>query len=51
MKKYISISDPSHDRLIDIINKYYTSGDWQIISIVKGNGVFWAALEKEKNND
>lgn len=50
MKKYMSISDPSHDRLIDFINKYYTSSGWRIISIVKGNGDFWATLECEKND-
>lgn len=33
MRKYMSISDPSHDRLIDFINKYYTSSGWRIISI------------------
>lgn len=48
MRKYMSISNPSHDRLIAFINKYYTSSGWRIISIVKGNGDFWATLEKEK---
>lgn len=53
MKKYMSISNPSHDRLIAFINKYYTSSGWRIISIVKGNGDFGATLEleTEKNND
>lgn len=47
MRKYMSISNPSHDRLIAFINKYYTSSGWRIISIVKGNGAFWATLELE----
>ena len=50
MKKYMSISKPSHDRLIEFINKYYACCGWRIISIVKGNGDFWATLECEKND-
>lgn len=50
MRKYMSIFDPSHEKLIEFINRYYS---WRIISIVKGNGDFWATLEleTEKKND
>jgi hypothetical protein len=53
MRKYISIFDPSHEKLIEFINRYYVRRGWRIISIVKGNGDFWATLEleTEKNND
>lgn len=53
MRKYISISDSSHEKLIDFINRYYSRRGWRIVNIVKGNGVFWATLEleTEKNND
>lgn len=47
MRKYMSIFNPSHEKLIEFINKYYTRRDWRIISIVKGNGAFWATLELE----
>lgn len=43
MRKYMSIFDPSHEKLIEFIN----SRGWRIISIVKGNGAFWATLELE----
>lgn len=53
MRKYMSIFDPSHEKLIEFINRYYTRRGWRIISIVKGNGDFWATLEleTEKKND
>lgn len=53
MRKYISIFNSSHEKLIEFINIYYTRHGWRIISIVKGNGDFWATLEleTEKNND
>lgn len=41
MRKYMSIFNPSHEKLIEFIN------GWRIISIVKGNGAFWATLELE----
>lgn len=37
MRKYMSIFDP----------RYYARRGWRIISIVKGNGAFWATLELE----
>lgn len=40
MRKYMSIFNPSHEKLIEFINRYYTRRDWRIISIVKGNGAF-----------
>lgn len=40
MRKYMSIFDPSHEKLIEFINRYYTRRGWRIISIVKGNGDF-----------
>lgn len=42
MRKYISIFNPSHEKLIDFINRYYSR-----------HGDFWATLEleTEKNND
>lgn len=43
----MSIFNPSHEKLIEFINRYYTCRDWRIISIVKGNGAFWATLELE----
>ena len=61
MRKYISIYhsyiftrfSPSHEKLIEFINRYYARRGWRIVSIVKGNGDFWATLEleTEKNND
>ena len=36
MRKYMSIFDPSHEKLIEFINRYYTRRGWRIISIVKG---------------
>lgn len=53
MRKYISIFNSSHEKLIEFINIYYARRGWRIISIVKGNGDFWATLEleTEKNND
>lgn len=53
MRKYISIFNPSHEKLIEFINRYYVRRGWRIISKVKGNGNFWATLEleTEKNND
>lgn len=53
MRKYISIFNPSHEKLIEFINRYYARRGWRIISIVKSNGDFWATLEleTEKNND
>lgn len=47
MRKYMSIFNPSHEKLIEFINRYYTRSGWRIISIVKGNGDFWATLELE----
>ena len=47
MRKYISISDPSHEKLIDFINRYYSRRGWRIVNIVKGNGGFLAILELE----
>lgn len=47
MRKYMSIFDPSHEKLIEFINRHYTRRGWRIISIVKGNGDFWATLELE----
>lgn len=46
MRKYMSIFDPSHEKLIEFINRYYTRRGWRIISIVKGNGDFWATLHE-----
>lgn len=40
MRKYISIFNPSHEKLIEFINRYYVRRGWKIISIVKGNGDF-----------
>ena len=51
MRKYMSIFDPSHEKLIEFINRYYARSGWRIISIVKGNGAFWATLEKDINNE
>lgn len=53
MRKYISIFNSSHEKLIEFINIYYARRGWRIISIVKDNGDFWATLEleTEKNND
>lgn len=53
MRKYMSIFNSNHEKLIEFINRYYTRRDWRIISIVKDNGDFWATLEleTEKNND
>lgn len=53
MRKYISIFNSNHEKLIKFINIYYTRRGWRIISIVKGNGDFWATLEleTEKKND
>lgn len=53
MRKYMSIFNSSHEKLIEFINRYYARRGWRIISIVKGNGDFWATLEleTEKNND
>lgn len=48
MRKYMSIFNPSHEKLIEFINRYYTRRGWRIISIVKGNGDFWATLELER---
>lgn len=48
MRKYMSIFDPSHEKLIEFINRYYTRRGWRIISIVKGNGDFWATFLKNK---
>lgn len=42
MRKYMSIFNPSHEKLIEFSNRYYTRRGWRIISIVKGNGNFWA---------
>jgi hypothetical protein len=42
----MSIFDPSHEKLIEFINRYYTRRGWRIISIVKGNGNFWATGKK-----
>ncbi len=39
MRKYMSIFDPSHEKLIEFINRYYTRRGWRIISIVKGNSI------------
>lgn len=50
MRKYMSIFNPSHEKLIEFINRYYARSGWRIISIVKGNGAFWATLEKDINN-
>lgn len=47
MRKYMSIFNPSHEKLIEFINRYYVRRGWRIISIVKGNGNFWATLELE----
>lgn len=53
MRKYMSIFNSSQEKLIESINRYYARRGWRIISIVKGNGDFWATLEleTEKNND
>lgn len=53
MRKYMSIFNSNHEKLIESINRYYVRSGWRIISIVKGNGDFWATLEleTEKNND
>lgn len=45
MRKYISIFNPSHEKLIEFINIYYVRRGWRIISIVKGNGDFWATMQ------
>lgn len=34
MRKYMSIFNPSHEKLIEFINRYYTRRGWLIISIV-----------------
>lgn len=34
MRKYISIFNPSHEKLIEFINIYYVRRGWRIISIV-----------------
>lgn len=47
MRKYMSIFNSSHEKLIESINRYYARRGWRIISIVKGNGDFWATLELE----
>lgn len=47
MRKYMSIFDPSHEKLIEFINRYYTRRGWRIISIVKGNGDFTILKNKE----
>lgn len=47
MRKYMSIFNSSHEKLIEFINRYYARRGWRIISIVKGNGDFWATLELE----
>lgn len=44
MRKYISIFDSSHEKLIEFINRYYARRGWRIISLVKGNGDFWATF-------
>lgn len=36
MRKYISIFNPSHEKLIEFINRYYARRGWRIISIVIG---------------
>lgn len=41
MRKYISIFNPSHEKLIEFINRYYVRRGWRIISIVKGNVVIF----------
>lgn len=40
MRKYISIFNSNHEKLIEFINRYYARRGWRIISIVKGNGDF-----------
>lgn len=47
MRKYMSIFNSSYEKLIEFINRYYARRGWRIISIVKGNGNFWATLELE----
>ena len=47
MRKYMSIFNSSHEKLIESINRHYARRGWRIISIVKGNGDFWATLELE----
>lgn len=32
MRKYISIFNPSHEKLIEFINRYYARRGWRIIS-------------------
>ena len=32
MRKYMSIFNPSHEKLIEFINRYYTRRGWRIIS-------------------
>ena len=44
MRKYMSIFNSSHEKLIEFINRYYARRGWRIISIVKGNGDFWATF-------
>ena len=53
MRKYMSIFNSSHEKLIEFINRYYARRGWRIISIVKDARDFWATLEleTEKNND
>lgn len=36
MRKYISIFNSNHEKLIEFINRYYVRRGWRIISIVKG---------------
>lgn len=43
----MSIFNSSHEKLIESINRHYARRGWRIISIVKGNGDFWATLELE----
>lgn len=38
MRKYMSIFDPSHEKLIESINRYYARRGWRIISIVECKG-------------
>lgn len=55
----MSIFNPSHEKLIEFINRYYTRRGWRIISIVKGNGVLfgqhwnwnWKRRKKDINNE
>ena len=45
-KIYVNIR-PKPREIDRIINRYYARRGWRIISIVKGNGAFWATLELE----